>query len=101
MRVVSTLAVLVALASAFFLYALSYDTRRLEAELAARERAADQARSDIATLKAERAYLARPERIEPLARGLGLRPVSERQLTQDAAPGATRAADASTPPPAR
>ena len=68
MRVVSTLAVLVALASAFFLYALGYDTRRLEADLAARERAADQARSDIATLKAERAYLARPERIEPLAR---------------------------------
>ena len=101
MRVVSTLAVLVALASAFFLYALSYDTRRLTSELAARERAADQARSDIATLKAERAYLARPERIEPLARGLGLRPVSERQLAQDVAPAATRAADASTPPPAR
>ena len=97
MRVVSTLAVLVALASAFFLYALGYDTRRLEAALAARERAADQARSDISTLKAERAYLARPERIEPLARGLGLRPVGERQLTQDVLQPATRAADASAP----
>jgi hypothetical protein len=31
-------------------------------------------------LRAERAHLARPERIEPLARGLGLEPLSARHL---------------------
>ena len=46
----------------------------------AQERAIDKARSDIAVLKAERAHLARPERIEPLARALGLGPATEQQL---------------------
>jgi hypothetical protein len=48
----------------------------------AQERAAEQARSDIAVLKAERAHLARPERIEPLARAMGLKPVTEKQLAR-------------------
>jgi cell division protein FtsL len=94
MRLITALAVMVALTSAFLLYALNYDTRRLETELAARERAGDQARADIATLRAERAYLTRPERIEPLARALGLRPITEKQLVAPAALGRSRAADA-------
>lgn len=94
MRIVTIVAGFMALASAFLLYALNYDTRRLEAAVAARERAAEQARSDIATLKAERAFLTRPERIEPLARGLGMRPIGERQISAGAPTAGQRSADA-------
>lgn len=73
-------AAFLAISSAFLLYGLSYDTRQLEARVAAQERSADKARSDIAVLKAERAHLARPERIEPLARAQGLAPLSDRQF---------------------
>lgn len=75
--------VFLALASAFMLYGLNYDTRRLEQSVQAQERAAEQARGDIAVLKAERAHLARPERIEPLARSQGLRPASDRQIVRE------------------
>ena len=76
-------AALVAIASAFVLYGLSYDTRQLEARVNAEERRAEKARSDISVLKAERAHLARPERIEPFARGLGLAPLSDQQLQRN------------------
>lgn len=96
MRIATFVAGFLALASAIVLYALNYDTRRLAADVAARERAADLARSDITTLKAERAYLTRPERIEPLARALGMRPIGESQIVGDRSAGARRAADAAT-----
>jgi cell division protein FtsL len=83
MRILTISAAFLALSSAFLLYGLNYDTRRLEARVAAQERSAEQARSDIAVLKADRAHLARPERIEPLARGLGLQPPTDRQLARD------------------
>lgn len=78
-------AAFLAISSAFLLYGLSYDTRQLEARVAAQERNAEKARSDIAVLKAERAHLARPDRIEPLARAQGLQPLTDRQL-MDVAP---------------
>lgn len=71
-----------ALASAFLLYGLNYDTRQVEARVQQAERAANSTRSDIAVLKAERAHLARPERIEPLARAQGLRPPGEKQFVR-------------------
>jgi len=80
MRILNVVAVLLALSSAFLLYGLNYDTRMIERSLHAREREAEGARADIAVLRAERAHLARPERIEPLARGLGLEPLSARHL---------------------
>jgi cell division protein FtsL len=80
MRILNVAAVFLALASAFLLYGLNYDTRMIEARLHAREREAERARADIAVLRAERAHLARPERIEPLARGLGLEPLAARHL---------------------
>jgi cell division protein FtsL len=80
MRILNVVAVLLALSSAFLLYGLNYDTRMIERSLQAREREAERARADIAVLRAERAHLARPERIEPLARGLGLEPLSARHL---------------------
>jgi cell division protein FtsL len=73
---------LLALSTAFLFYAVNYDARRLEAALQRRERDADRLRSDIAILKAERAYLARPARIEPLARAQGLQPLTPRQIAE-------------------
>ena len=82
MRMLILCALGLALASAFLLYGTSYDTRLMEARVQAQERAVEQARRDISILKAERAHLARPERIEPLARAQGLRPAKRSQLAQ-------------------
>jgi cell division protein FtsL len=76
-------AAFLAISSAFLLYGLSYDTRLLEARVAAQERLAERARSDISVLKAERAHLARPDRIEPLARAQGLLPITDKQIAAD------------------
>lgn len=91
MRLLTLGAMALALASAFSLYAVNYDTRRLAAHVKGQERAITQAHSDIAVLKAERAHLGRPERIEPLARALGLRPVVKRQLVAAPQEAVTRA----------
>lgn len=80
MRMLVLSALVLTLASAFLLYGINYDTRRLEDRVQAQERAIEEARSDIAVLKAERAHLARPERIESIARANGLRPAAEQQL---------------------
>ncbi len=80
MRLHILAALAIALTSAFALYGINYDTRQLERRVQATERAIKIARRDIAVLKAERAHLGRPERIEPLARAQGLRPATERQL---------------------
>jgi len=78
-RTVNLFLLLFALASAFAVYALKYDARRLEVRVQAQERAVERLEGDITVLKAEYAHLGRPERIEPLARNLGLAPVSSRQ----------------------
>lgn len=81
MRLLNLAALCFAVASALMLYGLNYETRRLEAGVQAQERAAEQARSDIAVLRAERSHLSRPERIDPLARHLGLVPPRPDQLS--------------------
>ena len=80
MRLIILGALILTVASAFVLYSSNYDTRQLEASVTEQERAIEKARGDIAVLKAERAHLGRPERIEPLAQVLGLGPASEQQL---------------------
>lgn len=85
MRILNIAAAFLALSSAFLLYGLNYETRLVESRLQARERQAEKARADIAVLKAERAHLARPERVEPLAREQGLVPVAARHLLPAAA----------------
>jgi cell division protein FtsL len=82
MRLLNVTAFFFAVASALLLYALNYDTRRLEAEVQAKERTAEQARYDIAVLKAERGTLTRPDRIDGLARQLGLGPPKPEQFEQ-------------------
>ena len=80
MRVLNLTALFFALASAFLLYSLSYETRRLEARVQDKEHAANRARSDIAVLKAEKSHLSRPERIDPYARAQGLAPPRPDQI---------------------
>jgi cell division protein FtsL len=74
MRLLNVTAFFFAIASALLLYGLNYETRRLEAEVQSKERVAERARDDIAVLKAERGTLARPDRIDALARQIGLAP---------------------------
>ncbi len=81
MRLMNLAAFCFTVASALLLYSLNYETRRLEAGVQVQERAAVKARSDIAILKAERGHLSRPERIDPIARQLGLMPPRPDQLT--------------------
>jgi cell division protein FtsL len=78
-RAVNFVLLLLAVASAFALYALKYDTRRLELAVEAQERTVERLQAEIGVLEAEYAHLARPERIAPLARALGLAPVTSRQ----------------------
>jgi len=96
MRFMLFVAASLAFASIVLLYAVNYDARRLEARNQAEERALQSVREEIAVLRAERAYLARPDRIEPLARALGLRPAEAAQFAV-AEPGAN-AAGAAVPP---
>jgi cell division protein FtsL len=74
MRLLNVTAFFFAIASALLHYGLNYETRRLEAEVHSKERVAERARDDIAVLKAERGTLARPDRIDALARQIGLAP---------------------------
>ncbi len=98
MRLLNIAGFCFALASAFMLYGLSYETRRLETQVQAQERAADKARTDIAVLKAERSHLSRPERIDPFARQLGLMPPRPDQLV---APAVASMLDEDAPPQLR
>lgn len=70
----TTFASALTLASAYTLYAESSATRRLEVLVQSAERHRERLESDIAVLKADRAHLARPGRIDPAARALGMRP---------------------------
>lgn len=82
MRLLNFSAFFLALSSAFLLYSLSYDTRRLESSVQAKEQIARVARSDIAILKAEKSHLSRPERIDPYARAQGLAPPRSDQMAR-------------------
>jgi cell division protein FtsL len=101
MRIIILGALMLTLASAFVLYSSNYDTRQLEARVEQQERAIEKTRGDIAVLKAERAHLARPERIEPLARTLGLGPASEQQLAATPEAALDRATATGSVAPAR
>jgi len=81
-RIANLVLIVLTLASAFTLYSIKYDTRRMQARVAAQERRLERAEADVQVLRAERAYLSRPERLEPLARGLGMAPVTSRQYVR-------------------
>ncbi len=75
LRMFMFLAVGAALLSAFALYAISYQTRQLADTNQITEKRIKELDRNIAVLRAERSYLMRPDRIEPLAQKLGMRPV--------------------------
>ena len=93
-RTVNLFLLITALASAVALYLLKYDTRRMEAHVRGLERSMETLEGEIARLKAEHAHLARPDRIEPMARALGLAPIGARQYlrVRVPAPGVAEAA---------
>ena len=66
--------IMLALGSAFFLYATNYQTGRIDADVQELERRKAKLIRDISVQKAERAFLARPERIAGHASELGMRP---------------------------
>ena len=78
-RVINWVLMLATLAAAFALYAIKHDTRRLEARAHAQERALERAQNDVTVLMAERAHLARPARLEVLARAIGMVPITAEQ----------------------
>jgi cell division protein FtsL len=74
-------AIVLALASAFFLYAINYSTRRISIDVAEKQKHKAKLISRISVLKAERAYLSRAERIGPAALRLGMHPAVGSQIT--------------------
>ncbi|MEM6496807.1 MAG: cell division protein FtsL [Pseudomonadota bacterium] len=73
-------AILTVMVSAVLLYVTATETRRLvQLEKTQKKKKAELIR-DISVLKAERAYLSRPERIAKFAKQLGMQPVSGGQL---------------------
>jgi cell division protein FtsL len=92
LRIAIGLSFVLAIVSAFILYSTTLSTRRLELEVQAGEQRLEQLRSEIAVLKADRAFLARPTRIEPAALRLGLKPQPDSSLLQTPPKGGARAA---------
>lgn len=86
LRMFTFLSVGAALLAAFALYAVSYQTRQIAHANQKMEREAAGLDREIAVLRAERSYLMRPERIEKLARKLGMRPVrGDQYITREQA----------------
>ena len=79
LRFLSMAALVAAGLAAFVLYGVKDDTRKLQSHVQQQERLIRQYENDIAILKAERAHLARPERLEELARAQGLGPTGPGQ----------------------
>jgi len=87
---ISNLALMLSmLVGVFALYAIKYDARQLEARVQMQEHDLEKLENNVAVLIAERAHLARPKALEPLARNLGLAPISPRQYLRLDAPPAT------------
>ncbi len=82
LRALMTLSVLAMLLAAGSLYVVNTNTRGLEGDVRKLEREKMALREQIAILKADRAFLARPIRIEALARGYGMRPATISQLPE-------------------
>jgi cell division protein FtsL len=86
LRIINLALMLLTLVAVFALYAIKYDARQREARVQMQERDLDKLENNVAVLVAERAHLARPKALEPLARGLGLAPITPRQYLRLEAP---------------
>ena len=72
--------ILLAMASAVLLYVTATETRRLAKLEKSQKKEKAKLIRDISVLKAERAYLSRPERMTDYARQLGMRPIEGDQI---------------------
>lgn len=72
LRLFLAAAIALTIGSAFALYSSSLETRQLAIRVGTLERSLERIEADISVLRAERAFLARPQRIEELARQNGL-----------------------------
>ena len=90
------------LACACGFYAINYGTQEIVRLVRAQERDVEQQKSAIKVLEAELAYVARPERIEPVARALGMQSVTTQQYVklEDLTARGNRLNDALRPRPA-
>ena len=93
LRIINLALMLSMLVGVFALYAIKYDARQLEARVQMQERDLEKLENNLAVLIAERAHLARPKALEPLARNLGLAPISPRQYLRLDAPPAANAVE--------
>lgn len=82
MQLLTMVAVASVLAGAFALFGLKLETRDIERRVGAQERAAIELRREIQALETEHARLASPERVERLARAVGLQPIRTAQISQ-------------------
>ena len=81
-RSISVAAIILTALMSYGLYNMKYEVRRLEGELAGLQRTLASERQAVQVLKAEWAYLNRPERLQNLStRNLDLQPVDVRQMT--------------------
>lgn len=92
MRLLMLSSIFMALSGAFLLYALNSETHQREATVQAKERYVATLHTDVAVLKAERAHLARPDRIEAAASLLGLGPPRPSQFADAVVTNAPAAA---------
>lgn len=82
LRFLNIVAVLLAGASAFFLYSMKYETRMLDKRTVELARKLKDERRSIVLRRAEWSHLSRPERLERLARKhLGLKPLEVHQIS--------------------
>ncbi|HUS97147.1 MAG TPA: cell division protein FtsL [Hyphomicrobiaceae bacterium] len=75
LRFLAVAAMTMAMVSAFALYSINTGTRKIVEQVEDQQQKKEALISSIAILRAERAFRARPEVIEPLARKLGMAPV--------------------------
>jgi cell division protein FtsL len=93
LRIINLALMLSMLVGVFALYAIKYDARQLEARIQMQERDLEKLENNVAVLIAERAHLARPKALEPLARNLGLAPIAPRQYLRLDAPAVANAVE--------
>jgi cell division protein FtsL len=93
LRIINLALMLSMLVGVFALYAIKYDARQLETRVQMQERDLEKLENNVAVLIAERAHLAQPTALEPLARNLGLGPIAPRQYLRLDAPPAANAVE--------
>jgi cell division protein FtsL len=81
LRSLVPLALAAATVSAVSLYAIGHKTRQLADRTMDSAREIQDLEREIAVLRAERAFLLRPARIEPMAREMRMKPMTAEQFT--------------------